>query len=73
MVDKFLVDFFEIFFFFKLLVVCYIFCFGGEICYGGDVVIIGDVNLGSSIVVDGDIFIWGCLWGMVYVGVKGND
>lgn len=44
-------------------------CFGVEIWYLGIIIIIGDLNLGGYVIVDGDIFIWGCLWGVVYVGV----
>lgn len=47
-------------------------CFGVEIWYLGMIIILGDFNFGGFVIVDGDIFVWGCLWGVVYVGVKGN-
>lgn len=45
---------------------------GVEIRHPGTVVILGDVNPGSSIVAEGDIFIWGRLRGTVHAGAKGN-
>lgn len=45
---------------------------GIEVRHRGTVVVLGDANPGSSIVAEGDIFIWGRLRGVVHAGAGGN-
>ena len=45
---------------------------GAEIRHGGTVILMGDLNPGSTIVADGDIFIWGRLRGLAHAGALGN-
>ncbi|MEL6247635.1 MAG: septum site-determining protein MinC [Cyanobacteria bacterium J06626_23] len=46
---------------------------GGEVRHSGTIIIIGDVNPGSSVVAEGDIFIWGRLRGVAHAGSGGNE
>lgn len=45
---------------------------GIEVRHRGTVIVLGDANPGSSIVAEGDIFIWGRLRGVVHAGADGN-
>ena len=45
---------------------------GAEIHHGGTVIILGDLNPGSSVVADGDIFVWGRLRGIAHAGASGD-
>ncbi|MEL7522599.1 MAG: septum site-determining protein MinC, partial [Cyanobacteria bacterium J06553_1] len=45
---------------------------GVEVRHRGTVIVLGDANPGSSIVAEGDIFIWGRLRGVVHAGAGGN-
>ncbi|HTL88204.1 MAG TPA: septum site-determining protein MinC [Leptolyngbya sp.] len=45
---------------------------GTEIRHNGTVVVLGDLNPGSTIVAEGDIFVWGRLRGVAHAGCKGN-
>ncbi len=45
---------------------------GVEVRHRGTVIVLGDVNPGSSVVAEGDIFIWGRLRGVVHAGAGGN-
>ncbi|MGC8712749.1 MAG: septum site-determining protein MinC [Leptodesmis sp.] len=45
---------------------------GADIQHNGTVIILGDLNPGSSVVADGDIFVWGRLRGIAHAGAKGN-
>lgn len=45
---------------------------GVEVRHRGTVIVLGDVNPGSSVVAEGDIFIWGRLRGVVHAGAAGN-
>ncbi|KPQ33103.1 MAG: septum site-determining protein MinC [Phormidesmis priestleyi Ana] len=45
---------------------------GVEVRHRGTVIVLGDANPGSSIVAEGDIFIWGRLRGVVHAGADGN-
>lgn len=46
---------------------------GVEVRHRGTVIVLGDVNPGSSIVAEGDIFVWGHLRGVVHAGAQGNS
>ena len=46
---------------------------GVEVRHRGTVIVLGDVNPGSSIVAEGDIFVWGHLRGVVHAGEGGNS
>ncbi|MGD1863551.1 MAG: septum site-determining protein MinC [Phormidesmis sp.] len=45
---------------------------GVEVRHRGTVIVLGDANPGSSIVAEGDIFIWGHARGVVHAGAGGN-
>ncbi|MGC1307501.1 MAG: septum site-determining protein MinC [Phormidesmis sp.] len=45
---------------------------GVEVRHRGTIIVLGDANPGSSIVAEGDIFIWGRLRGVVHAGAGGN-
>ncbi len=45
---------------------------GVEVRHRGTVIVLGDANPGSSIVAEGDIFVWGRLRGVVHAGADGN-
>jgi septum site-determining protein MinC len=45
---------------------------GVEVRHPGTIVILGDVNPGSTIVAEGDIFVWGRLRGVAHAGSEGN-
>ncbi|MEM8806367.1 MAG: septum site-determining protein MinC [Cyanobacteria bacterium P01_G01_bin.38] len=45
---------------------------GVEVRHSGSVIILGDANPGSSIVAEGDIFVWGRLRGVAHAGSSGN-
>ncbi len=45
---------------------------GIEVRHRGTVIVLGDANPGSSIVAEGDIFVWGRLRGVVHAGAEGN-
>jgi septum site-determining protein MinC len=46
---------------------------GQSVRYGGDVCILGDVDAGAEVVAEGDVVVWGNLWGLVHAGVGGDD
>ncbi len=46
---------------------------GAEVRHPGTVIIVGDVNPGSTVVAEGDIFIWGRLRGVAHAGSSGNE
>ncbi|MGB7085652.1 MAG: septum site-determining protein MinC [Phormidesmis sp.] len=46
---------------------------GVEVRHRGTVIVLGDANPGSSVVAEGDIFIWGTLRGVVHAGAAGNS
>lgn len=46
---------------------------GVEVRHPGSIVILGDVNPGSTIVAEGDIFVWGRLRGVAHAGAEGNE
>lgn len=46
---------------------------GVEVRHRGTVIVLGDANPGSSIVAEGDIFVWGCLRGVAHAGAGGNQ
>ncbi|MEL6491850.1 MAG: septum site-determining protein MinC [Cyanobacteria bacterium J06634_6] len=45
---------------------------GVEVRHRGTVIVLGDANPGSSIVAEGDVFVWGRLRGVVHAGADGN-
>jgi septum site-determining protein MinC len=45
---------------------------GVEVRHPGTIVILGDVNPGSTIIAEGDIFVWGRLRGVAHAGAGGN-
>ncbi|MBE9076853.1 septum site-determining protein MinC [Romeria aff. gracilis LEGE 07310] len=45
---------------------------GVEVRHSGTIIILGDTNPGSSIVAEGDIFVWGRLRGVAHAGSGGN-
>lgn len=45
---------------------------GVEVRHPGTIIILGDTNPGSSIVAEGDIFVWGRLRGVAHAGSGGN-
>jgi septum site-determining protein MinC len=45
---------------------------GVEVRHPGTIVILGDVNPGSTIIAEGDIFVWGRLRGVAHAGAAGN-
>ncbi|MBE9060130.1 septum site-determining protein MinC [cf. Phormidesmis sp. LEGE 11477] len=46
---------------------------GVEVRHRGTVIMLGDANPGSSIVAEGDVFVWGRLRGVVHAGAGGNS
>ena len=46
---------------------------GAEVRHPGTVIIVGDVNPGSTVVAEGDIFVWGRLRGVAHAGSSGNE
>ncbi|MEL6764831.1 MAG: septum site-determining protein MinC, partial [Cyanobacteria bacterium J06607_6] len=46
---------------------------GAEVRHPGSVIIVGDVNPGSTVVAEGDIFVWGRLRGVAHAGSSGNE
>lgn len=46
---------------------------GIEVRHRGTVIVLGDTNPGSSIVAEGDIFVWGRLRGVVHAGAAGDS
>ncbi|MFE4104730.1 septum site-determining protein MinC [Almyronema epifaneia] len=45
---------------------------GMEVRHRGTIVVLGDTNPGSTLVADGDIFVWGRLRGVAHAGAAGN-
>lgn len=46
---------------------------GRSIYYQGHVVIMGDVNPGAEVIADGNIIVWGKLYGLVHAGADGDE
>lgn len=46
---------------------------GQSVRYGGDVCVLGNVEMGAEVIADGDVVVWGALWGTVHAGAVGDD
>jgi len=46
---------------------------GQSVRFGGDVCVLGNVEAGAEIIADGDVVVWGVLYGIVHAGASGDD
>ncbi|MEM7799104.1 MAG: septum site-determining protein MinC [Chloroflexota bacterium] len=46
---------------------------GRSIYYHGHVIIVGDINPGAEVIADGNIVVWGKLYGLVHAGAEGDE
>ena len=46
---------------------------GQSVRYAGDVCVLGDVETGAEVLADGDVVVWGALYGLAHAGVGGDE
>lgn len=46
---------------------------GRSIYYHGHVIVKGDINPGAEVIADGNIVVWGKLYGLVHAGAEGDE